>query len=297
MSRVVLASNAHYFLWIDPDWTRARLLSLFDWDRDSLQAAQAWHGFLAGGRPRSALLDELTPSAVQLASHLDELGGKRKYYGRFVARSAFSVPDDPLSKAWFQVFLVKANDDDRVHFAWELDELLKSLRTEQRAEIWGDWIRPYLKHRAQFPPPPSNKEFTVLWGWSLNLPGQLAELVESLDAIPAGGASSHRHRHQLLWKLQKCELGGNDPNLLARLVLVLLKHSEKVEPWERSQLQAVIKRLLDEGAREDLIRELVEKYLEYGGLEHQELLEQLRGRDSGTARPNQEMRPDPDKNS
>ncbi|HEX3552047.1 MAG TPA: SIR2 family protein [Thermoanaerobaculia bacterium] len=276
MARVVLAIHVHYFLWIDPDWTRDRLLPLFDWNRDALQAVQAWHGFLAWGRPGAALLEALTTAAVQLASHLEELGGEREHYGKFVARAAFSLPDDPLTKKWFQAFLTKGNDDDRAHFAWGLDELLASLSPEQKAEIWRDWLNRYLERRAQLPPPPEGKELTALMDWSFNLPGQLADLVERLEALPGGGAAVDT----LLWKFQEGELAGSDPNLLARLLLSLLKRCEKIEPWELSQLRASIKRMIEEGARENLIRELVEKYLEHGGLEHQELVNLLEGRES-----------------
>ena len=263
MGRVVLASHAHYFLRIDTDWTRANLLPLFDWDRDVLQAVQAWHGFLTWGRLGAALLEDLTPSAVQLASHLEDLGGERKNYGKFVARAAFSLPDDPLAKKWFKAFLDKAKDEDHAHFAWKLDELLESLRPEQRAEIWRDWLERYLEHRAQFPPPPEGREFSALLGWAFRLPGQLEELVKRLEALPGRGGTDHG----LLWKLQEGELSGSDPNLLARLLLAVLKRCEKIDPWELSQLRDTIKRLMDEDADDDLTRELVEKYLEHGGLD------------------------------
>jgi len=262
MGRVILASHVHYFLWIDPDWTRANLLPLFDWDRDALQAAQAWHGFLTWGNPDAALLEELTPSAVQLASHLEELGGERQHYGEFIASAAFSLPDDPFDKAWLHAFLNAATDDDRAHFAWGLNELLESLLPEQKAEIWRAWLNRYLQHRAQFPPLPKGKEFSALLAWSFNFPGQLAELVERLETLAGGEATDS----DLLGKLREGELGGSDPNLLARLVLSFLRHCEKLEPWELPQLQAVIKRLTDEGASETLIRELKEQYLEHGGL-------------------------------
>jgi len=267
MGRVVLSSHAHYFLWIDPDWTRDNLLPLFDWDRDALQAVQAWHGFLTWGRPVAGLLEELTPSAVQLADHLEDLGRERENYGKFVAQAAFFLPDNPLVKDWFEAFLTSANDHDRAYFAWELDELLGSLLPEQKAEIWRDWLDLYLERRAEFSPAPEDGEFSALLGWAFTLPDQLVELVERLEALPGKGGADHG----LLWKLQEGELAGSDPNLLARLLLALLKRCEKIEPWELSQFHAAIKRSVDDGARDDLIRELIEKYLEHGGLEHQDL--------------------------
>ncbi len=274
MGRVVIASHVHYFFQLDTDWTKDRLLPLFDWDRDATQAVQAWHGFLFWGRLGAMLLEALTPTAVQLSSHVQELGGQRKHYGKFIARGAFSVPDDPLEKAWFQAFLTRASDDDRAYFTWELDKLLESLRPEQKDEIWRDWLKRYLERRAQFPPAPEGKELSALFGWSFNLPEQLAELVECLEALPGGGSSDQR----LIWKLEKGELTGADPNLLARLTLALLKRCDSLKPWELSPLRAVIERLIDENANAQLIRDLAEKYLENGGPEHQDLLVRLKER-------------------
>lgn len=274
MGRVVLASHAHYFLWIDPDWTKTSLLPFFDWDRDALQAVQAWHGFLTWGRPGAALLEGLTPSAVQLASHLKELGGEREHYGRFVARSAFSLPDDPLTKEWFRAFLATANDDDRAHFAWTLGKMLESLHPDQKAEIWRDWLDRYLEHRAHFAPTPEGAEFSALLGWSFKLPDQFEEVVERIEALPGQGATDRG----LLWKLEAGELADRAPNLLARLLLALVKRREKIEPWELSQLQASVERLIVKGASDKLIRELIEKYIEHGGLAHQKLVELLQER-------------------
>ena len=274
MGRVVLASRAHYLLLIEPGWTKANLLPLFDWNRDALQAAQAWHGFLTWGRPIAALLEEITPSVVQLASHLEDLGRGREDYGKFVARAAVSLPDSPLEKEWFEAFLSTANDNDLAHFVWELGEFLESLFPEQKAEIWRDWLKFYLEHRAQYPPAPGGEEFSALLSWVFSLTGQLVELVERLEALPGQGGADH----DLLWKLQEGELSGSDPNLLARLLLVLLKRCEKIESWELSQIKATIERFINEGAHGNLILQLIEKYLEHGGLEHRELLERLQRR-------------------
>lgn len=268
MGRVVLASRVHYFLWVDPDWTRASLLPLFDWDRDALQAVQAWHGFLTWGRPGAALLEEFGTSAVQVASHLEDLGGERDKYGRFVAQSAFSLPDDPLGKDWFQAFLAKANDDDRAHFAWEVARQLESLSPEQKAEIWLAWLSRYLERRAQYLPVPEGKEITAYVQWSFILPGQLSQLVERVEALPGRGASVERY----LGRLLQSEVGGGDPKLGARLLLTLIKHCEKIEPWELSDVRHAIQRFSESGAPKSIRRELIEKYLEHGGLQDQELI-------------------------
>ncbi|MBX9708674.1 MAG: hypothetical protein K2X61_12150 [Caulobacteraceae bacterium] len=48
-ARVIAASRLSYLYAVDPDWTRAHLLSLFDW-RDEVEATAAWQGF--GWQPR-----------------------------------------------------------------------------------------------------------------------------------------------------------------------------------------------------------------------------------------------------
>jgi hypothetical protein len=274
MARVVLASQAHFLLGIDPDWTRANLLQLFDWDLDSGQAVQAWHGFLTWGRPGAAILDALTPAAVQLASHLEELGGEREHYGTFVARGAFALPDDPLGKDWFQAFLSAADGDDRARFTWELDHLLESLNSVQKAEIWGDWLDRYLERRAEYPPNPESDEFTALAGLAFRFPEQLEKLVERLEVMPGNGGADDR----LFWKLSQGELPGADPNLLGGLLLVTLNRGEDVDHWGLSPLFDAIARLIKEGTDEGLVRKLVERFLEQGGLNHEALLQLLQAR-------------------
>lgn len=271
MGRVVLASQAHYLHWIDPDWTRASLVPLFDWERNVLQAVQAWHGFLTWGRPNAALLRDLSETVVQLASRLDLLGSERPKYGRFVALAAYSLPDDPLSKLWFEAFVANAGAEDRANFAWELSQLLKKLTPEQKVEIWRGWLDRYLEHRTHFSPAPGGSEFSAFLAWAVDLPKQLGELVERLDDLPGRGAEDDR----LLWKIKQGELTGVAPNLLVRLLLAFLKRREKVEPWELTHLRGAIRRLIDDGARGDSVRDLIEKYVEHGGLEHQELLDLL----------------------
>ena len=269
MARVVLSTHAHYFHWLDSTWTATNLLPLFDWKRDPDQAVKAWHGFLGWGRPVAALLDSLNRATEELASHLEYLGDEREHYGGFLARAALARPDDPLAQDWFQAFLRAASDDDRARFSWEIDQQLEGLRPEQRAEVWTSWLRRYLEHRAHYPPHPEGKEFSALLGWVFHLPAELGQLLERIEALPGRGGADDR----LLWKIEQGELAGSDPNLLARLVLAMIKRVEKLEPWDLAPFRAVITRLTKEGTSEALVRDLVEKYIEHGGQNHEELLQ------------------------
>jgi len=273
MARVVLAVNAHYLLWLDPKWTETKLLPLFDWDRDPVQAAQVWHSLLGWGRAGASLLNAIGASATKLASHLTDLGEQRKYYGRFMARAAVGRADDPLSQRWFQAFLAQANDQDRAAFAFHIDDVLEVLRPDQLNQIWQDWLDRYLRHRADFPPTPQGKELSAIAGWALHMGLLLDEFVRRFDALPGSGADADR----LLWKLHEGEPTG-DASLRARLALALLRHCDQVKRWDLPQLHAAIRRLIEDGAEQSLIRQLIEKYLECGGSEPQGLLDLLTGR-------------------
>ncbi|NJL27381.1 MAG: DUF4020 domain-containing protein [Thermoanaerobaculia bacterium] len=276
MGRLLLATRAHYFLWLDPEWTRTELLPLFDWQRDPQEANRSWQGFFFWGRPTPDLLEALAPAATQLANHLESFGEQREHYGEFIARAACSLPDDPFSKKWFIAFLQKADADDRADFAWELDKMLKPLQPAQKAELWQAWLKRYFEHRAQFPPRPEGQEFTALLGWAFHLPEQLAELVSCLEALPGSGAADQR----LSWALAQGELTGSDPDLLARLLFVFLRRCHELEPWNRSDLHEAILDLIAEGTQATLITELIEKYLEHGGSESQKLTEALQKREA-----------------
>ncbi len=268
MARVILAADAHYLLWLAPEWTREKLLPSFDWSRDARTAFQAWHGLLCLGRPTARLMETLGPFAVQLAEHLEALGKEREHYGKFIARAAFAQPEDPLSKGWLRAFLERANDRDRAHFAWDLSKRLASLTEDQKAELWGDWLERFLIHRATYPPAPEGDELTALVGWAEHLPAQLAALVGRLEALPGRGAGNLR----LVWKIAQGEVAGSDPTLLARLVRAILRRLDKVESWDLSSVREALERLIGEGADRAVTRELLEKYVELGGGRYEELL-------------------------
>ena len=61
LAEVIVASQFHYFFYLDAKFARTELLSLFDWSADELRAAQSWQGFLAWGRWQKAYLDEMLP--------------------------------------------------------------------------------------------------------------------------------------------------------------------------------------------------------------------------------------------
>jgi len=275
MGRVMLAAHAHYFFWIDPGWTRDKLLPLFDWNRDEGQAEQVWQSFFLYGRPFSALSEALEGAIVELSSHLGRFGDQRKHYGEFIARAAFALPDDPFTKPWFQGFLCETDDADRASFAWTLAENLESLQPEQKEEVWEAWLERYFKRRTEYPPDCDGEEFTALVAWAFKLPSRLREIVEYLERLPGRGAVEHM---RLFFEFERGEVADKDPDGLSRLFQAYLERREEIKLWDQRRIQSLIKHLIEIGASEPLARKLTEVYIEKGGQNHEELEELLRGR-------------------
>jgi SIR2-like domain len=276
LGRVVLASQIHYFLAIDSNWTLSHLVPLFDWDRNPKQAVQAWHGFLTWGRFSAPVLEVLSSAAVQLAFHLSDLGRERDNYGRFVAGAASELPDDPLEKPWLKAFLEKASDEDRAAFAWEVGCWLEELSPDERAEVWSAWIERYLQRRAGSPPGTGALEFSAVLDWAPSLIKQAQSLVPLLERLPGHGCE----RSDLLFSMEEGNFEGIDSDLSGRLVALLLRRNG-LEKWHLDDLAATIERLISEGGADTLMRSLIDKYVELGGQEDDRLTDLLAQRPQG----------------
>lgn len=79
MARVLLARDLFFLHAVDPDWTRAALIPLMDWDT-SPEAAALWEGYASGLRIGPELWADLKAAYLQLVTggHLGEFGATRR---------------------------------------------------------------------------------------------------------------------------------------------------------------------------------------------------------------------------
>ena len=130
-ARVIAASRLPYLFAVDPEWARAKLVPLLDWDNDELEATAAWQGFAWHPRLGEELWALIKPHflAAFTGPRLKQFGHSRKTMAQLVmlaglvfdlgpdaARTAIRAMDDDMRAEavwWLYNDLGRANEDDK----------------------------------------------------------------------------------------------------------------------------------------------------------------------------------------
>lgn len=271
-ARVVLASQLHFFFDADSEWTRERLLPLFDWDRSTEAAAGAWDGFLFWGRHTPALWSELRRSIVATFEHLDELGEIRSRFAEILAYGALAFEDDPVGNRLLPEYLQKATPEDRVAFARRITNALEDSEAEIIAEIWQRWLLRYLQHRLDGAPPLEDEEWAEMLEWPLHL---RADFESAVDLIARCDTPPLRHSAIFRHLADKSDQLAENPDALARYLLHLLGGVDEERFWEWDEVQQVIETLIASPASRELLKAILNRSAEKGWTKAQEFVDRL----------------------
>jgi hypothetical protein len=140
--RTLLASNVVALFRVDPSWTRANLLPLFDWQTSEEEAFAAWMGYLWSPRLYKPLLVELKKPFLDSARQYERFGDARVNYASMLTLAALDTTD-----------LFSRSDLQRAVRALPVDGLAASAQAVHRAmegaggkqsEYWRLAVRPFL---------------------------------------------------------------------------------------------------------------------------------------------------------
>jgi hypothetical protein len=141
--RVLLAAHVIALFRVDPVWTQATVLPLFDWQRSVEEARAAWEGFLWSPRLYRPLMERLKGPFLDAARHYDMLG---KHDGQYAALLTFAAldPNDVFTTSEL-ANATRALPVDGLHECAQA--LVRSLESagEQRADFWTNRVAPYLR--------------------------------------------------------------------------------------------------------------------------------------------------------
>lgn len=139
--RVILAEQAILLFRVDPDWTKQRLLPLFDWQGDETEARAAWAGFLWAARFSPPVLAAMKTPFLQTAQHYDLLDQYGEPYTALLALAALEARDRftiaELGKATGRLPPEGLRETARA-----LVQILESA-AEQRTDYWTNRMAPY----------------------------------------------------------------------------------------------------------------------------------------------------------
>ena len=257
LGRTVLASNFHFFLAADEDWTINNLLPLFDTEHEDFQCA--WDGFLYWGRlsPQIAdlLREKFTTGVPRVA---------REFQGQMLTRFVeFYVTvmgwfisggnDD-----WITEFFKHADEETKNQFAIAIGRRLRDLDESRQQEWWNVWLKDYWLNRLQgVPGCLDDVEIAQMLEWVIHLPGVFPEAVGVAIEMPSRTLT----RSYILQDLGESELIERYPDDLAKFLVHLGRYDTSPWFWEGSW--EVVDKLLAKGLRADLnqgLRELVVRH-------------------------------------
>lgn len=138
--RVILASNLIPLLRIDPEWTKAHLLPLFNWDNPA-EARSVWSGYLWSPRLYQPLFEIFKRDFLLTVNHLELLGEHKNQYISVLTYTALEMAEIFTDIEFREAFNSLTNE--------ELETVLESLTqaleaaSDQREAYWFNRITPF----------------------------------------------------------------------------------------------------------------------------------------------------------
>jgi hypothetical protein len=141
--RVIIAANVITLFRVDPGWTEAHLLPLFEWSRSKKEARGAWESFLWSPRLYRPLMEKLKVPFLASAAHYDELG---KHGGQYAALLAFAAldPQDVFTVSELAGATQSLPPNGLKETAEALTRSVDSAG-DQRADFWKNRVVRYLR--------------------------------------------------------------------------------------------------------------------------------------------------------
>jgi hypothetical protein len=237
MARVVLASQTHFFFWLDPTWASDNIFGLFDWEADERRALQAWHGYLFWGRWYNDFIETMMPFYSMTWKRLDRFPSNlsRQFTGHLAGIAVFGKLD-PIQTGWLLKFIKEVDPNARAAWASSITVSLKQATPESRQKIWRQWLKAYWQSRLDGSPAPlCAREAGEMVRWSVELEVEFDEVVPLLTRGP-DPEPDHRFFYD---SFAGSAIPKNHPQNLAVLLAWLLR-SERTLPYEASKIREMI---------------------------------------------------------
>jgi len=261
LGRVVLASQIGFFFAIDPEWTKANLLPLLDWQADCNQARQAWDGWLSWGKWSEQLLVEIKLYYQQAFVHLDtELAEEKHQFIQHVIAIGLYWINNPIEEDWIPQFLRTVSAEDRVRFAQQMNSFLMNMKAETKVELWNRWLRGYLEGRnGGVPIQYTDRELVETVEW---LP-ELGDVFDEAVNIVVAAQVPHFEHTSLFHSINRTDIPVQKPNALTRL-LIHLTSGHGMQRIHCRDLTELTRRLIETDVDRERLLQLLDQLARIG---------------------------------
>lgn len=221
MIRIIACSQLHFIFNLDKTWAVNNLLPLFNWENNSFQASQAWHGYIGWGRWNEALLPKLLKFYKQTFLKLSSLPDRmRDAFCDDMASIAIYSSINPIKDGWLNDFISQDLPECLTKFAGGIHRHLGGLTAEGKTKIWNRWINEYWSNRRDgIPIPLTNEELKIMVSWAIPLLPIFPEIVEKICQT----VNFDLYQTDLYYDLEKHKFAIQFPEATANLLLHLLK--------------------------------------------------------------------------
>ena len=141
--RVIMSAHLFSLYAVDPTWTSAKLLPLFNWETDEIEAQGVWEGYLWTPRISAELLASFKNFFLETANHYEQLGKHGEQYASLLVVAALEFGDQ-FSATELRTALNALPNKGLAEAAKSLARSLNAA-DDRRAEYWVHRVEPLIK--------------------------------------------------------------------------------------------------------------------------------------------------------
>ena len=254
LGRSILAGQFAFLLAVDDAWTREYLLPLFNPNGNVADFQAIWDGFLTWGRLNPAVAEVLEDAFLKSVQHLESsLARRRERFVEYYTSMLCFHATDPLN-TWIPYLFQYGNNDDRQHFASNMERHLGGMDEVRQKELWQRWLKRYWEDRVQGVPSTLEAgeiEYMLYWLPHLKLVfPDAVDIATRMPKIPL-------QHSMVIHGLKDNEIVKMYPESVVKLLLYLEESSPSAFFWFGSR--DIIKQLISSGlppALETKLKEL-----------------------------------------
>jgi hypothetical protein len=262
LARVLLASQAHFLFYFDPEWTEQNVLPLLDAQLDKKRAKQCWHGYLYWGRWNDSMLAKMLHSYESMFPLIENEDEEMQLaFCRHLANIAVYSSFNPLEHGWLFRFLSKVESKIRATWAGEMRSMIGGLENDAKANLWQRWLKIYWQERLEGRPLPLAAEETAeMIEWATELGPVFPEAVGFIckSPYPDFGQS------MAYYGLAKSGLLKEYPHAFAELFYFLAAVEKNRPVYDLPQLYEAVEELVDLVPKNRRLRPLCDELARLG---------------------------------